>query len=489
MHVRHTIRRLPAALSLAAAAAGLTAVASPADAHAAPARRGPSVLHAGQTLAPGRALAARRGPSRLLMRRDGNLVLQYLPVWQRTPVARAARPVAPRCRTRRCRFLRPRTLWRSGTAGHPGARLRVTHEGRIVVVRRGRVLWHARTGGRRVAALKLRDRGNLVARPAGGAARSAAAQTLYAWQTGTSTPQSAGSTLDPGETLGSNEYLVSPNGQYELDMQPNGLAIVWAMGDGPCPMYVLPTLTAATNTIGSYNNWRYEWTAQPVPGSQLTMQSGGNLVLTAPGGSVLWQLGQQVAGTSLTMQDDGNLVAYGASGNPLWSTQTDVQRGAELCPGATLQNDQVLRSWNWPNASSWEQLQFAQDDGEGAELDVVGMSSDGSAGGVSHVFRSKSAISDPYLVMQEDGNLVVYPPGAVANGDTAEWATGTNGNPGAWATLRLSGSVLQVLSAPVVSPGDSRMLLPQTAILYENEKPDHGGNNAALLGPTAVPLD
>ena len=39
-------------------------------------------------------------------------------------------------------------------------------------------------------------------------------------------------------------------------------------------------------------------------------------------------------------------------------------------------------------------------------------------------------------------------------------------------TRLLSGGVLQVLSAPV----------------YENEKPDHGGNNAALLGPTVVPL-
>jgi hypothetical protein len=25
-------------------------------------------------------------------------------------------------------------------------------------------------------------------------------------------------------------------------------------------------------------------------------------------------------------------------------------------------------------------------------------------------------------------------------------------------------------------------------LCYENEKPDHGGNNNALLGPTAVPL-
>lgn len=53
----------------------------------------------------------------------------------------------------------------------------------------------------------------------------------------------------------------------------------------------------------------------------LTMQRGGNLVLSC-GGSVFWRSHTHVARSRLVMQKDGNLVIRGPHGRAIWSTHT-----------------------------------------------------------------------------------------------------------------------------------------------------------------------
>ncbi|RMI28117.1 LysM peptidoglycan-binding domain-containing protein [Nocardia stercoris] len=56
----------------------------------------------------------------------------------------------------------------------------------------------------------------------------------------------------------------------------------------------------------------------------LTLQEDGNLVLTEPGGNVVWAAmthGQNV--NRAVLQDDGNFVVYRSDGTSAWSTDTD----------------------------------------------------------------------------------------------------------------------------------------------------------------------
>lgn len=61
----------------------------------------------------------------------------------------------------------------------------------------------------------------------------------------------------------------------------------------------------------------------------LTMNSGGNLVLTYRG-AVTWASGTTGRGNTTVFQADGNFVVYGADTSPAWSTRTDGHDGAVL---------------------------------------------------------------------------------------------------------------------------------------------------------------
>lgn len=418
-----------------------------------------SGLAPGKSLRPGQALVA--GAARLSMRANGDLVLHYVPRRARSPLARRAKPPGRRCSTRRCRFLRPRTLWRSGTAGHPGAQLRMRASGTAVVVAGGRTLWSSRSRGPG-AYLRLTRDGNLGVYPGGGASASSLEEDAKVlWQTGTETPEYVGDELGPGETLGPNQYLQSANGQYELDMTPEGWLVLWVRGAGPCPMFVAPS------TEGSGMGER-------VPGSSLAMEASGRLSIRGPEAAapILWTMRNYdnphesaqptpVPGSRLVLETDGNLAVLAPGGEVVWQTETERVRGPVLCPGESLFYGQVLGSVYSGIGSQYQggyNLQIATANrGRGSEVNVVG------AGklAVTHIYRSKTGPSATgmYLQMQDYGNLQLLLDG----GDGIPiWETGTT-FPNSFATA--SSSALQIY-APLLNSSGQRVF----AAIYE--KPD-----------------
>lgn len=432
-------------------------------------------LGSGQSLLPGQALRAPKGPSELRMQRNGNAVLYYLPIKNR-PLAGRKAPSSS-CKTRYCGLVAPRQLWSSKTQSHPGARLTVRKNGEVVVTSGSTVLWSSHTAGHPGLELSLLDSGNLVARQPETAATHSAGTTTravsdvltstsgpgttYAFATDTQTPVSIGDTLGSNQTLQPGQYLVSQNGSYEMDMSPWGTVIVWYMVASPCPMWFAPYWVEVDDP-----NPTYQWSTTPAENSTLTVQGDdGNVVLSSPSGAATWSTGTTgQPGDDLVLGNDGNLVVYSSSGAAVWSTSTNTVRGAMLCSGETLQDNQVLESWQVIGGQNGWRLQFANDGGQGSELDLVATSNSS----VEHIWRSSSASPSTFLSMQTDGNLVIYPTSGNGASGTSYWASNT-GSAGAWAKLYIEGGLLGVISDPVYN-GPLRqgnaVVLPQTAILW-----------------------
>lgn len=421
-----------------------------------------SGLTAGQALRPGQALVA--GAARLAMHPNGDLALYYVPLRADSPLARRARPPRPGCRTRRCRFLRPRRLWHTRSGGHPGARLVMRGDGAAVVVARGKVLWSSRSH-RRGASLRLGRDGDLgiyaPARARAGGARASSFQEEVesVWSTGTETPEYVGADLGPGEMLEPGQYLQTANGQYELDMSPQGWMVLWVRGAGPCPMFVGPS----TGGNSPYLPRR--------PGSTLNMEADGSLVVRGPEGTELWWLRNYanphdsaqptpVPGSRLVLEADGNLAVVSPSGSVVWQTETDQIRGAVLCPGESLWYGQLLGSVYSGPGSQYQADYYLEvataNRGRGSEVNVAG------AGDftTTHLYRSKTGASAEgmYLQMKNWGDLQLLLDG----GDGVPiWETGTT-FPNSFATVSHLGSLQ--LYAPMLNGEGKRVF----NAIYEN---------------------
>ncbi|MFF7632296.1 hypothetical protein ACFZB9_03980 [Kitasatospora sp. NPDC008050] len=151
------------------------------------------------------------------------------------------------------------------------------------------------------------------------------------------------------------------------------------------------------------------------PGAIATLDSGGNLVITAPN-KTLWSSNTQGTRAVLTVQDDCNLVLRDSFGNGLWASDTSDPAlgpaGQLITPGTTLHAGDAVTS-------------------AGAKLT---MQADGNlvlySTATGKALWSTVTWGHPgaYAAMQPDGNLVVYD---VNN--QALWSSGTNGH----ATTRL----------------------------------------------------
>ena len=210
--------------------------------------------------------------------------------------------------------------------------------------------------------------------------------------------------LSSNQQLNANQYLLSNNGQYELDMLPNGVGVLWANlpGTSPCPMWTFPP-----TTYNLFSNDAWTLMATPSPGDYLIMQDDGNFVqYPAPGEAAIWASDTaNNSGATLSLQDDGNLVIYLGS-TAIWSTSTNDYRGPVLCKGNSLEANQGLVQ----SAYMYNPVAVGDTNTVGACRLLVTTS--GSlellSAGPPNTLAQGAAGS--YLIMQADGNLVFYRP-------------------------------------------------------------------------------
>ncbi|QXG74412.1 fibronectin type III domain-containing protein [Modestobacter sp. L9-4] len=275
-------------------------------------------------------------------------------------------------------------------------------DGNFVVYADGtRPLWDSRTWRGRDTRVELRDDGDLVVFDAlgwslwdsgtAGNPRSRLAMqddgnlVLYAadgaalWSTGWD--RGAGVVRDTmwgTQQLTTDRSIVSRNGRYTLVMQPDGNLVVYAPGRRPV------------------------WDARSYAGAgrRMVVQADGNVVVYNEFRAPVWDSGTWGnPGARLALQDDGNLVLYSVRGEPLWSSGWDRGVGA-------------------PRDTLWATQQLTTDQ--------------------SLVSRDGRYT----VVMQADGNLVLYAPGR-----QARWSTNT------WNGLRSRLSLQIDGNAVLVAPG------------------------------------
>jgi len=107
--------------------------------------------------------------------------------------------------------------------------------------------------------------------------------------------------LNAGQSLSTNQMLVSSDGRFKLIMQ----------GDGNLVLYSPNRPLWWTSTNGK-------------PVVLFAVQGDGNLVLYDSQYKYYWAtMTQGRGGTTLVMQNDGNLVLYDPQFRPIWNTQTN----------------------------------------------------------------------------------------------------------------------------------------------------------------------
>lgn len=144
-----------------------------------------------------------------------------------------------------------------------------------------------------------------------------------------------------------------------------------------------------------YRNFKPVWSTGTNKGQTLNMQGDGNLVLYSKNGAPLWHTKTHGnAGARLILQVDGNLVIYTGS-TPLWFTSTSHNPFLNSYVNNSTQNALLLK---------------------GQRLETADR-------------RFK-------LVLQNDGNLVIYSP------NRATWSSGTAGKPVAYATMQSDGNLV-----------------------------------------------
>ena len=243
-----------------------------------------SSLSEGDVLYGGQSLRSPSGQYILVMQTDGNLVEYY----RNTGHA----------------------LWSSGSAGHPGASVRLQSDGNLVVYDSdGHALWSSATAGKSSVHVDVQNDGNVVAYYQGGAKGISGVNGV----------------LYPGGTLLSGESLISGNGSFSLQMQGDGNLVLYDVRQTPSKALW------STHTQG--NNWA-------------VMQGDGNLVVYDQSGVAKWSSGTAGhAGARLVVQTDGNLVIY--DGSAIWASST--------APGSSYASKYgaFINDSRWANGTAW----------------------------------------------------------------------------------------------------------------------------------------
>ncbi len=195
-----------------------------------------------------------------------------------------------------------------------------------------------------------------------------------------------GSRLLPGQSMTSTQYLSSPNGQHVL-------AADGAMRGGVGLYLAGPMASPLDNLAISFTN------STVAVSNVLVMQTDGNLVLYTNGMPTWSSNTYGNPGAWAAMQDDRNVVVYSAANRPLFATGT---------------TSTYVSSINVPPISWNSYLKSGY-----------------------YLFSPDGQYK---LVMQGDGNLVQY---RMSHGKTVPvWASGTNGNPGAFLVEQSDGNIV-----------------------------------------------
>lgn len=214
-------------------------------------------------------------------------------------------------------------------------------------------------------------------------------------------------TLNVNQVMYRNQYLMSPDGNFVLIFQSDGNLVLF--GHRYQPLW-------ASNTAGQ-------------PGNHVVLQPDGNLVMYSAGGQPIWYNGMNgTAGTRVVVQADGNLVEYNAAGQAAWHTNTGRVVPALTYKGTdSLGVNQSVGINQYLRSSNGTRFLLLQADGN---LIVYGPG--------QRLLWHTGASGASHLDMQPDGNLVLYRP----NGQVV-WLTWQAGSGGGHVVIQPDGNLVQ----------------------------------------------
>ena len=256
-------------------------------------------------------------------------------------------------------------LWQSGVINwsQENAYFRFQNDGNLVLYTAdNKAIWASDTNGKDGSRLLLQDDGNLVLYTADNKA-------IWASDTNTNTTitKYMGSQLTKGSKLNINEYLRSPDWRYFLAMQDNGVLSLYTAGQ--------------TQTL-----WASDTNGKS--GKYVIMQNDGNVVIYSDT-KALWASDTNGKGLgTLTLQNDGNLVLYSATSRVLWASDTNGE------------NTSLMTKYE--------------------DCSIMGVVNAGNKLSTTQSLCSSNSLYK--LIMQEDGNLVMY-----IQPTSATWKTDTSG--------------------------------------------------------------
>ncbi|HMS31035.1 MAG TPA: hypothetical protein PJ984_01430 [Candidatus Saccharibacteria bacterium] len=186
--------------------------------------------------------------------------------------------------------------------------------------------------------------------------------------------------------------------------------------------------------------------------SLLYLQKDGNLVIYS-NFMPTWSTNTSGSGaTKLVMQHDGNLVLYTASMKPVWASGTDGNPGTYF----VIQTDGNLVLYRTSGLPAWVSYTIGNPDG----LSYINTHLRTGLSALQPGQWLGSADRQYQLIMQHDGNLVLY---------TASmkpvWASGTDGNPGAFALMQPDGNFV-VYSGKLTPLWSTRTYGSQSNAIY-----------------------
>ncbi len=262
-------------------------------------------------------------------------------------------------------------------------------------------------------------------------------------------PSACGS-IPVGEALGPGQSVSSCDGRFALVMQTDGNVVEYAHGEA----------LWATGTSGKN-------------GYMFAMQSDGNLVLYDAGSCPLWASNTGGnPGATFAVQSDGNLVVYSSSGKALWSSGTGPIAPVPAACGQFPANTGL---------GPGDSLSSCQ-----ACFDLV-MQTDGNLvlyrqGGQALWATGTSGQKGLTFVMQTDGNAVLY-----SNAGCPLWDSATSGNAGAFLALQDDGNLVVYgasgkalwASNTVVCPGGCSCLPPPPPSTTSSGTSSSGGTGTS----------